>query len=140
MTARQKHLIKASFGSVQEMAGPVALLFYGRLFELDPSLRHLFPDDMKRQGAKLMEMLSAVVENLEGFDTLTPVLHAMGQRHVSYGVLPRHYEIVERALIWALCHTLESDPGSEVCMAWQTVIQRINAVMKEGADLPKAAS
>ena len=34
-----------------------ALEFYGRLFELDPSVRALFKNDMKDQGRKLMAML-----------------------------------------------------------------------------------
>jgi truncated hemoglobin YjbI len=63
-----------SFDSIREVAGPVSMLFYGRLFELDPPLRRLFPGDMHRQGAKLMEMLSAVVGNIERFESLTSAL------------------------------------------------------------------
>ena len=38
-TVEQRRLVRQSFDSLREQAEPVALLFYGRLFELDPSAR-----------------------------------------------------------------------------------------------------
>lgn len=135
MTPRDKHIVRESFHTVRELAGPIALLFYGRLFEVEPSLRPMFHNDIALQGVKLMSMLSAVVDNLDQFETLTPVLHAMGQRHTAYGVLPRHYDTVEQALIWALGHALAPDFDPEVKAAWRNVIGTVSAAMKEGAAL-----
>ena len=72
------------------MAGPLSPLFYGRLFELGPTLRPLFRRDIARQGGKLMESLSVVVDNIDRLEKSTPVLHAMGQRDTACGVFPRH--------------------------------------------------
>ena len=86
MTAEQKQLVRESFPAVREVAGPVSKLFYGRLFALDPSLRPMFRQDIELQGRKLMDMLTAVVDSLDHFEGLAPVLRALGQKHVGYGV------------------------------------------------------
>src|SRR5215467_6757211 len=48
----QDQLIRDSFEIVHEMPEAVAMLFYGRLFNLDPSLRGLFKVDMHTQSKK----------------------------------------------------------------------------------------
>ena len=139
MTPQEKQLVRESFQRIGEVAGPLSLLFYGRLFELDPSLRPMFRQDIEIQGRKLMDMLTAVIGGLDDLDGLTPVFRAMGQRHAGYGVLPRHYETVERALIWALGQALEADFAPEVRSAWRSVIRLIGTSMREGAaELPPA--
>jgi hemoglobin-like flavoprotein len=134
MTTREKQLVRESFECIREEAGPLSLLFYGRLFELDPKLRPMFHGDIARQGMKLMAMLAVVIDSIDRLEALTPTLHAMGQRHISYGVMSSHYEKVEQALIWALGQALATSSGSEVLAAWRTLIREVSTVMKAGAD------
>lgn len=133
MTSREKQRIRESFPGVQEVAGPLSLLFYGRLFEQDPALRPMFHGDIAKQGLKLMQMLTAVVDNLDQLDTLTPVLHAMGQRHVGYGVRPAHYQAVGDALLWAMGQAFDADFDAETKRAWGAVVTQVSTVMNEGA-------
>ncbi|MBM3786725.1 MAG: hemin receptor [Acidobacteria bacterium] len=133
MTPRHRKIVLESFEGVREIAGPLSQLFYGRLFELEPGLRPMFQGDIVRQGQKLMEMLTAVVDNIDALDSLQPVLRAMGERHVQYGVLPRHYDTVEHALIWALGHALPENFDDGHKEAWRAVIGHISQVMKDGA-------
>src|SRR5688572_11888887 len=56
MTSQHIKLILTSFASVRSITDTAAL-FYGRLFELDLSLRCLFHGNMRAQGRKLMAML-----------------------------------------------------------------------------------
>jgi hemoglobin-like flavoprotein len=134
MTPRQKQIVRDSFQEMRGLAGPLSQLFYGRLFELEPETRRLFHEDIKRQGMKLMDMLSAVVDNLEQIETLRPALEAMGQRHVTYGVVARHYDTVEQALLWSFGHALGADFNPELRTAWRTVIGQVSTAMKQGAD------
>ena len=67
MTPRQKQIIAETFPLIREIAIPVSLLFYGRLFDLDPSLRRLFTIDMKEQSKKLIAMLEAIVASIDKF-------------------------------------------------------------------------
>ena len=133
MTPREKHLIRESFVSIREVAGPLSLLFYGRLFAMEPGVRPLFQNDIAKQGMKLMEMLTAVVENIDQVEELTPVLQAMGQRHAGYGVLPAHYAMVEAALLWSLGQALGAALDAEGKAAWRKVIGVVSQKMQEGA-------
>ena len=49
MNPRQKELVQSSFAKVGPIAVQAADLFYDRLFEIDPPLRAMFPQEMKEQ-------------------------------------------------------------------------------------------
>ena len=57
-------LVRKTFDLVVPIAGLAADLFYDRLFYLAPSLRHMFPNDMRDQKRKLMVMLASAVHGL----------------------------------------------------------------------------
>jgi len=133
MTPEQKHLIRESFPAIREVAGPVSLLFYGRLFALEPALQPMFRQDIELQGRKLMDMLTTVVDNLDHFEGLAPTLRALGQKHVGYGVRPEHYQVLAQALIWALAQALDTAFYPELRSAWLGVIEAVSLAMKDGA-------
>ena len=62
-----------------EVAGA---LFYERLFDVNPSFRRLFKNDMRIQGVKLMTMLAMVVYNLHEPGQVLPAIRDLGVRHV----------------------------------------------------------
>ena len=49
-------LVQRSFAIIAPIADDAAALFYQRLFELDPSLQRMFPEDMTGQRKKLVQM------------------------------------------------------------------------------------
>jgi len=102
LTVRQKTLVQESFAGIAGIADDAAVLFYQRLFELDPSLRPMFRGDMAEQRKKLMQMLTAAVKGLDRLDQLVPVVQDLGRRHAGYGVEDRHYDTVGAALLWTL--------------------------------------
>lgn len=133
MTPEQKVLVQKSFEKVQPIADVAAQLFYNRLFEFDPALRHLFKGDMKEQGQKLMNMLQIAVRGLDRMEQLVPAVSALGQRHASYNVKPEHYTTVGSALIWTLEQGLGEDFTPETREAWITVYEVLTGVMKSAA-------
>ena len=133
MTSRQKQIVKESFALIREVAIPVSLLFYGRLFDLDPSLRKLFHIDMKEQSQKLVTMLDAIVSSIDDWDRITPVLRELGQHHVTYGVKAANYDTLCSALVWAFGQGLQPGFDDETRAAWTAVIQSVNEQMKIGA-------
>jgi hemoglobin-like flavoprotein len=133
VTERQKQIISESFPLIREIAVPVTLLFYGRLFDLDPSLRRLFKIGMKEQSKKLFAMLDAIVEGIDDWERIVPVLRELGQRHVAYGVKEQHYDTLCSALVWAFGQALQLGFDDEVRAAWTTVIRAVNEQMKIGA-------
>ena len=62
LTVTQKTLVQDSFAAIAPIADDAAVLFYQRLFELDPSLKALFRGDMTAQREQCMQMLTAAVQ------------------------------------------------------------------------------
>ena len=133
MTPRQVQLVRESFDGVREVAGPLAQLFYGRLFSLEPSTRALFHSDIRLQGEKLMAMLAAVVDSADNLDAMRPQLRDLGRRHLEYGATPAHYDAVASALVWSLGRALEREFHPELKQAWSALVDAVNAEMKQGA-------
>ena len=93
MTSEQKRLVRESYPTIREVAGPLVQRFYGRLFQIAPQVRPMFRNDIGIQARKFSDMLDVLVEGLDSLDQLRPVLRAMGLRHVAYGVVPEHYDV-----------------------------------------------
>ena len=49
-TPEDKTLVQSTFAKLAPIADQAASLFYGRLFEMDPSLSPLFTTDLGEQG------------------------------------------------------------------------------------------
>ncbi len=139
-TEFQKRRIRESFEQVREISAPLASLFYGRLFSLDPATRLLFKNDIRDQGAKLMAMIAVVVDSLDRFDRLIPVLRELGYRHVAYGVKAEQYSTVNIALQWSLAQALEAQFDRETREAWAALLDAVSGEMIAGAaePVPKA--
>ena len=102
MTPEQIKLVQDSFAKVAPISARAAELFYGRLFEIAPQVRAMFPDDMSEQRKKLMATLAIVVQGLNNLDRILPAASALAKRHVSYGAEAAHYPVVGEALLWTL--------------------------------------
>ncbi|PKQ46258.1 globin family protein [Confluentibacter flavum] len=125
-------LVQDSFEKVKPIAATAAEIFYSKLFELDPTLKALFPNSeeaMKVQGNKLMTMLAAAVAGLSNLEALVPVLQNLGKRHVDYKVEPSHYNTVGAALLDTLKVGLGDDFTPEVKEAWAAVYGTMTTVM-----------
>jgi hemoglobin-like flavoprotein len=133
MTPDQCRLVKQTYEPLREMAGPVALLFYGRLFEIEPSARRLFHNDLALQGQKLMATLDVMVRSLDDFDAVRGQLSDLGRRHRGYGVRPEQYASVVTALLWAIGQALGPDFDSPTREAWRAVLTTVSAAMQEAA-------
>jgi hemoglobin-like flavoprotein len=133
MTPAQMALIRVSFSAVRPIADTAAALFYGRLFELDPSLRPMFKRDMEEQGRMLMQVIGVAVASLDRLETLVPVLHDLGRRHSEYGVQDAHYDTVAQALLWTLEQGLGEKFTPDVREAWTTVYGLLARTMQAGA-------
>lgn len=139
MTPEQIELVKSSWAQVVPIADTAAKLFYGRLFELDPSLQPLFKGDMTEQGRKLMRMVGTAVNGLDRLEQIVPAVKDLGVRHVAYGVHDEHYDTVGSALLWTLDQGLGEAYTEEVETAWATVYGLLADTMK-GAAAESAAA
>lgn len=140
MTPHQIKLVQTSFAQVAPIAATAADLFYGRLFEIAPEVRAMFPDDLSGQKKKLMAMLGTVVAGLSHVDTLLPAVRALGRRHAGYGVSAEQYAPVGAALLWTLEKGLGTAFTTEVEEAWSSAYTMLAGAMIDAArEEPKAA-
>lgn len=104
--------------------------FYEHLFEIDESAASLFVGvDMTAQRTKLGQTLAVIIDGLDDLDHLLPALGALGKRHASYGIEPRHFDSVGDALLWSLRDTLGSAFTPELHDAWSQVYKVVASVM-----------
>jgi hemoglobin-like flavoprotein len=138
MTPEQVKLVQQSFAQVAPIAGKAAEIFYERLFEVAPSVRALFPNDMAEQRLKLMAMLATVVAGLSDLPSVLPAASALAKRHVGYGARPEHYPVVGEVLLWTLERGLGSQWTPEVAAAWTAAYTILSGFMIAEA-YPQAA-
>lgn len=139
MTPTQVQLVQSTWEKVVPISDTAAALFYGKLFELDPSLKPLFTSDIKEQGKKLMQMITIAVRGLNDLGKLVPAVQELGRRHVGYGVKDEHYATVGTALLWTLEKGLGDAFTPDVKEAWATVYGILaDTMMKAAAEKPAA--
>ncbi len=126
-------LVQQTWKQVDLIRDQAAALFYGRLFELDPSLRPLFKGDMAEQGRKLMNMLATAAMGLDRLDSIVGEVQALGRRHVAYGVQDAHYDTVAAALLWTLEQGLGDAFTPQVKAAWTDAYTLLADTMKQAA-------
>jgi hemoglobin-like flavoprotein len=133
MTPEEINAVKTSFAKVVPIADRAGLMFYEKLFDLDPSLRKMFADDIEPQSKKLMQIISVAVNGLDKLETIVPAVQALGARHVGYGVREEHYDTVATALLWTLEKGLGPDFTPSVKDAWIKTYVLLSDAMKSAA-------
>jgi len=133
VTTEQIKLVRDSWAQVVPIADKAAELFYGRLFELNPSLKVMFKADMTEQGQKLMRMISIAVDNLDKLDEIVPTVQDLGVKHLEYGVKNSDYDTVGAAFLWTLGQGLGDAFTTDVMAAWTDVYGLLASTMQDAA-------
>jgi len=133
MTEEQVALVKTSWAKVAPISATAADLFYGRLFEIAPEVKPLFPDNMAEQKKKLMQTIAYCVAGLDNLDGIVGAVRDLGRRHVDYKVEDEHYDSVGAALLWTLSQGLGDDFTPETEQAWTETYTILATTMKSAA-------
>jgi hemoglobin-like flavoprotein len=133
MTATQIALVQTTFRRVEPMLEAAAVMFYDRLFELNPSLRQMFHTSREDQARKLAQALTVVVRSIDRPDQLRGAVEALGRRHAGYGVRDEHYATVGSALLWTLEKGLGDAFTPDVEQAWTTAYLWLATIMQDAA-------
>lgn len=137
MTPDQIAMVQDSFKKVLPIADVAADIFYDKLFEIAPSVRPLFPEDMSEQKKKLMQMIAIAVNGLTNLEAIVPAVQDLGRRHNGYDVTEDHYGYVGEALLFTLGKGLGDDFTDELKAAWTETYGTLASVM---IDAQKAAA
>ena len=137
MNSTTIQLVQTSFQKVLPIADQAMVIFYEKLFEINPAVQSLFPSNQEKMGNqrnKLRNMLAAAVAGLSNLPKLVPILQGLGKRHATYGVTTAHYDDVGAALIGTLEAGLGDDFTPEVKQAWIDVYGLMASTMIEAAE------
>ena len=134
MNTQQIELVQASFEMVRPIADQAAETFYRRLFEIAPQYRHMFKNDMRKQGSMLMSTLGLAVGSLKDLEKILPAVRSLGQRHAGYGVTAADYQPVAEAFLWTLDHYLGDAFTPELKDAWVEAYTTLAGVMIEASE------
>jgi hemoglobin-like flavoprotein len=133
MTPDQVHLIRSSFDALWPIRGELAEVFYRRFFELAPDARRLFPDDMERQKAKLMDAIATIVGALDQHEVLQSIIIDTGRQHRQIGVQPSHFVAFGEALMGGLDRYLGPAFTPELKQAWLVLYDTVQSQMIHAA-------
>ena len=139
MTPEAERLIRETWTHLVPIRLTAAELFYGRLFEIDPSTIALFDGKpMYAQHEKFLQTVDTLVQMLDYPSQIIEDLQALARRHITYGVVLPQYETVGAALLWALEQGLGDRWTPEVKRAWVELYDFIAGVMRRAAAQPTA--
>lgn len=129
LTDQQRQIVVETFSRLIPISEHAAAMFYDRLWEIAPETRSLFhATDMPQQGMKLMQTLGIAVRALHDIDSIVPLLHDLGARHIRYGVTVDQFALVKDALLWMIAQTLGEDYTPEVHEAWSDAFDLITSI------------
>lgn len=135
MTNEQVKIIRNTWRSLQGIdATLLGDVFYSRLFLKEPSLRKMFQVPREVQAKKLIDMLDLIVSRLDRLDEVSEDIRQLGKRHVGYGVKPKHYEEVGKALLWSISKGLGKDWNKEVEEAWAACYSTLTGAMLDATN------
>ena len=118
MTNQQIKMVQQSWEKIKPGMQAAGELFYHKLFERAPAIRHLFKEDVREQAGRLGYMLTYIVSRLDKLDTILEDVERLAIRHNKYGAEPEHYAIVGECLLATLEERLAADWNNQLEKAW----------------------
>lgn len=132
--------LRESLTYLQERKELATSVFYENLFEVDPSLRPMFDEDLTDQSNKALFAFGAIVAQIHDLDICREMTRELATRHVGYGVLPEHYASVGAAVIRTVEMVMGDAMTEEIEVSWQKAYDAVAAAMIETAYGAEAAA
>ncbi len=133
METKDIEIVQKTWQQMSSQVEEISQQFYVNLFSIAPEVRPLFRDDIRSQALKLKSALSTTIRSLGRIDEIRPVLRGLGQRHVEYGAVDAHYDVVGQALLSTFKQALANDWTADVEKAWTNAYTAIASEMKSAA-------
>ena len=126
--------LETSFDLVAPRGDELMDIFYARLFAAAPAVRPLFAGtNLRKQKIMLLRVLGLLRRSLRDLESIVPILHDLGARHVAYGARPEHYPVVGAVLIASMAEVAGDawQPAHE--RAWAAAFDVVAGAMLDGA-------
>jgi hemoglobin-like flavoprotein len=138
MKTENIELVKKSWKLIEQMDKEVVGgMFYRKLFQLAPGVKPLFSNTtMVQQAAKLVTMLTYIIDHVDRLDVIIADVASLSKRHVNYGVKDEDYLAVGQALLWTLNNAFGKYWNEDFQNAWTEVYVELSAAMISLAEEP----
>lgn len=104
--------------------------FYGRLFDVHPSVKPLFNAGVAVQGRKLVSMISFLIRLMDSdADALHIQLKALARMHCAINVMSNQYAMMMDTLLWTLQYCLGQDIFLRARVSWLKCLSRVLQVL-----------
>ena len=133
MTPEQLAMVRRTAVDMERAGDEFGRRFYDHLFEIHPSARGLFPDDLEPQRVRLVDeilLLATMVGDLPAF---LERARELGGRHQRDGVHSADYPYVGEALVTAVAGIIGACWSAQAESAWRRMYCLICEAMLEGA-------
>mmetsp|Transcript_21074 Transcript_21074/g.21193 ORF Transcript_21074/g.21193 Transcript_21074/m.21193 type:complete len:269 (+) Transcript_21074:153-959(+) len=104
-------------------------LFYERMFDMNPSSKHLFRSNIMSQGRVLMGIITTLLSQLNDPETYKIMLINLTHVHSQRGVRGMQYGIAGDVLFWTLDKCLGADFDDETRISWACIFSYMLSIM-----------
>lgn len=129
LTQVEMTLIEDTWAQVASLgAQEVGVILFKQIFTIAPQALQLFSfkdeadlyesPNLKKHALGVVKAVGLAVGALRELEKLVPMLQGLGRKHVDYGVLPEHYDVVGQALIKTLSLGLGHQFTKDVELVW----------------------
>jgi hemoglobin-like flavoprotein len=122
-------VLEESFAALKPSAARLTHVFYRRLFDLHPPLRHMFPADIALQERKLADTLTAVIDGLRHPAALRERVRDLGRLHADKGVRPEQYAVVTGLLLDCMAEVAGRAWSPSIHAEWRRALEQISSIM-----------
>ena len=122
LNSTQKPLIKTSIPALEAHGVELTTLFYKRMLEGNPELKHVFNRAHQLRGEQQRALATAVLAYARAIDEpekLLPALRHIAIKHATIGIREEQYAIVGRYLLEAIREVLKEAATEELMEAWR---------------------
>lgn len=121
LTPKIIETIKSTAPVLAEHGVDITNLFYKKLFQHHPELKHVFNMANQEQGEQskaLAESVFMYASRIDELEALGPMVKRIAHKHASLHIQPNHYPIVGKYLLEAVQEHLSLPDNHEVLKAW----------------------
>lgn len=133
ITPIQRMLVQRTFSQAATKMDSVVETFNKRVVELDPSLQVLIREQRYHQSRKLMQTLAIIVNSLDRWDALIPLIEASGKCLATQGIKKYQYATFGTAMLWTLEKTLGPTFIPDAREAWRSVFNLLSRIATDAA-------
>ena len=123
--------LRFAFRHIASHLPDLSRMFYLRMFEIDPSCRALFADDLTTQRRRFEDMVAFIFGAIDDPGFPVDRLRNLASRQVTYGVQTRHYNAARLALTDAVTSALGKEFTTDVSASWEKGLDWIMSNMTD---------